>query len=413
MNKSAIDMDRADASARLSGPTLRLVLICAFAYFLDGLVHSDMGPLAPGIARSLSLSRAELGPVFSANLVGQCIGLIVVPLLLRRVNHRTIVVAMIIGFGLAHTLTGLATGRDSLIVMRVITGFFLGGALPSGLAMVASQTPLARRGMAISILFTGYGLGAIVAGLIASLFTGDDAWRQAMGLIGMSSLGAAAIAWRWLPREHPTERTGQAAAEPSALAIFGPRYLVGTLMLWLIFIAMLTINYCLYSWLPTLLVDVGRDARFAALSVSFFATGGIVATLGVGPLIDRFGTQRVLVLFLIVAAITLFLVGQNLATATPGTLLTLLSVAGFCSLGAYTGVNVVLADFYPEALRAVGVGWTKSVSRIGTVVAPILIGLGLSAGVPETVIMSLFVIPAGVTLLAVLIIGAAMRARAA
>jgi len=279
--------------------------------------------------------------------------------------------------------------------------------------MVASQTPLARRGMAISILFTGYGLGAIVAGLIASLFTGDGAWRQAMGLIGISCLGAAAIAWRWLPREHATEQTGQAAAEPSALAIFGPRYLVGTLMLWLIFIAMLTINYCLFSWLPTLLVDVGRDARFAALSVSVFATGGIVATLGVGLLIDRFGTQRVLVLFLVVAAITLFLVGQNLATATPGMLLTLLSVAGFCSLGAYTGVNVVLADFYPDALRAVGVGWTKSVSRIGTVVAPILIGLGLSAGVRETVIMSLFVIPAGVTLLAVLIIGAAMRARAA
>ena len=32
-------------------------------------------------------------------------------------------------------------------------------------------------------------------------------------------------------------------------------------MLWALFISMLTISYCLNSWLPTLLVEVGRDER--------------------------------------------------------------------------------------------------------------------------------------------------------
>ena len=41
-------------------------------------------------------------------------------------------------------------------------------------------------------------------------------------------------------------------------------------MLWLLFVAMLTISYCLNSWLPTMLVDVGLDETFAALSVSIF-----------------------------------------------------------------------------------------------------------------------------------------------
>ena len=70
-------------------------------------------------------------------------------------------------------------------------------------------------------------------------------------------------------------------------------------MLWLLFISMLTISYCLNSWLPTLLVEVGRDERFAAVSVSIFSLGGIVSALGVGLLIDRFGAIRTLVSVLV------------------------------------------------------------------------------------------------------------------
>ena len=72
----------------------------------------------------------------------------------------------------------------------------------------------------------------------------------------------------------------------------------------------------------------------------------------------------------------------------------LLAACGFFVLGAYGGVNVVLASFYPDDLRAVGIGWAKSVGRIGTLIAPVLIGAGLSAGIDETTIMSLFALPA-------------------
>ena len=54
----------------------------------------------------------------------------------------------------------------------------------------------------------------------------------------------------------------------------------------------------------------------------------------------------------------------------------------------------MLASFYPESLRAVGIGWAKSVGRIGTVIAPVLIGISLSAGIAETTVMSLFALPA-------------------
>lgn len=393
---------------RLNGPTLVLIGLCALVYFLDGLIHSILGPLAPGISRSLHLGTAALGPIFSANLVGQCIGLVVFPILAGRAGQRAVVLVCLIGFGLAQSASALAEGATALIVWRLITGVFLGGCLPSCLALVTAAAPDERRGLAIMMLFTGYGLGATVAGLVATAFADFGGWRMSMVVVGAVCLVVAVFAWVWL-REPPSQeqdgaRPPDATGRPGALLILSTRYLVGTLMLWLLFISMLTLSYCLNSWLPTLLVEVGRDERFAAMSVSIFSLGGIIAALGVGVLIDRLGATRTLVSFLAISTVLLFVIGQVLASASGVVLMSLLAICGFFVLGAYGGVNVVLASFYPAPLRAVGIGWTKSVGRIGTLMAPVLIGIGLSAGMAETFIMSLFAVPALVSALTLLVI---------
>ncbi len=118
-------------SPGLTAPTLLLIAICALVYFLDGLIHSILGPLAPEIARSLQLSNSELGPIFSANLIGQCLGLVVFPIFAARAGQRGVVLVSLVGFGVAQNCTALSDGGTSLFVWRLITGVFLGGCLPS------------------------------------------------------------------------------------------------------------------------------------------------------------------------------------------------------------------------------------------------------------------------------------------
>jgi AAHS family 4-hydroxybenzoate transporter-like MFS transporter len=373
-----------------------LIAICSLIYLLDGLLHSILGPLAPEIAGDLRLTNAQLGPIFSANLLGQCIGLIVVPMLADRSSQRRVVLLALLGFGLAQAATALAQGATSLFIWRLITGLFLGGALPSCLALVTAAAPAPRRGFAIMVLFTGYGLGATLAGVVATAFSGFGGWRMAMLAAGLACLATALLGALYLrdpaAGDGASERASPERSQP--LLIVSKRYLVGTLMLWLLFISMLTISYCLTSWLPTLLVEVGRDRQFAALSISIFSLGGIIAALGVGLLIDRWGATRTLISFLCIATVLLFAVGQVLATASGVVLMTLLALCGFFVLGAYGGINVVLATFYPASIRATGIGWAKSIGRIGTLVAPVLIGSALTLGMAETSIMSLFAVPA-------------------
>jgi AAHS family 4-hydroxybenzoate transporter-like MFS transporter len=408
MNEETNKMSAAQGELKLA-----TILACSLVYLFDGLIHTILGPLAPAIAANLELSPAQMGPVFSANLIGQCLGLMTVPLLVNRLGHRRITLFTLLGFGLFELLVGFAQNVYQLFFLCMMTGYFLGGCLPSCLAIVTLSAPPAKRGLAVTLLFTGYGLGATIAGVVSSAFAASGDWRAASILVGALCLASTLIARPFIIEPASSEADAAPAAKASTLffAIFARLRLTGTLMLWLLFICMLTINYCLFSWLPTMLVKVGREPSLAATSISIFSLGGIVAALGVGLLIDRFGAIRVLITFLALAGALLFAVGQVLATASTPVLLILLALGGFFFLGAYGGVNVVLTSFYPDWLRAVGIGWTKTVSRAGTILAPVLIGIALTAGVQETLIMSWSLVPIILAIVALAVI-ATVQSRA-
>ncbi|MBO9669118.1 MAG: MFS transporter [Sphingobium sp.] len=362
-----------------------------------------MGPLAPEFAAALRLDNATLGPIFSANLIGQCIGLITFPPVAARFGDRWTVGLTLAGFGLAQAASGLAGSGTDLFWMRLVTGIFLGGCLPSCLAMVTAAAPPQRRGLAITGLFTGYGLGAAMAGMVAVAFFGLGGWRVAMVAIGLVCLSSSAAALIFL-RDIADPDTAGEGVQPKAnpLSLLSPAYRFGTAMLWLVFISMLIISYCLSSWLPVLLVRLGYDAAFAAVALSVFSFGGIVAALCVGLMIDRFGAPRVIVACMLISAALFLLVGRIIGTSSAFLLQTMLALCGFFALGAYGGVNVILASFYPYRLRSTGIGWAKSVGRIGTVAAPILIGLQLQAGIAETTILASFAAPAMLAAIALL-----------
>jgi MFS transporter, AAHS family, 4-hydroxybenzoate transporter len=393
--------------AGLDRKNLVLIALCSLAFFLDCLIPAMMGPLAPVIAQSLHLSRPELGAVFSANLVGQCVGLVTIPLAAGRFGHRNVIIWATLGFAISQALTTFVMDRDALVASRLITGVFLGGALPSCIAIVTSGTPASRRGIAIMLLLTAFGLGGAVAGFLASLFLEGSDWRFAFATTGGACMLAVLACWRWLQEPASSDLSGASGTgEPRRrlLDIVSPPLLGGTLLLWLMFICALTIYYCLSSWLPTLLTDIGRSPRLAAYAVGSYTSGGVISGLIIGPLIDRFGSHRVLSLFFAIAAVLLLAIGQGIGDLGDAYLLALLASCGFFMLGAYGGLNVVLAGYYPAGLLAIGVGYAKSAGRLGTILPPIAIGYALSSGVRAETLISLFALPAVFVVVALLLI---------
>lgn len=396
---------------RLTRAHLVLIGVCAVGYFMDGLSSAILGPFAPAVARTLQLSRAELGPIFSASLLGQCVGLIVIPLFQGRLGPRRTIVCSTILFGLGDLASGFAASRDQLILCRLAIGVGVGGALPAAISLVSELVPPGRRGTSLMALILAFTMGPAVAGLIGSVVpvTSDSAWRWTLLAVGGISLAAAGVQGRWLPdapsfldrHSGETAVRERTAREGAPLRLFAPGMLAGTLLLWSMFINATIISYCLTSWLPTLLIDSGRSARLGSMALTAFAVGGMISTVAVGYLIDRVGKFRTLGVSFAACASFLVASALGIRDASDGLLLALLAAVGFFLSGAFGGVNVLLADFYPAPLRAVGAGWAKSAGRIGSVIAPIAVGWALTWGVPEPTILLAFAVPALLIVLAI------------
>jgi len=377
---------------RTASADWRTVFLCAFVYFLDGMLPTMLGPLAPAIAHEFQLGPAAMGPLFSATVIGQSAGLVLMPVVAKSIGHRASVVLSLAGLGLFQMCTGFAPGFGALFALRVAEGFFLGGALPSAMVLVARAVPPARRGTAVMSLFVGLAAGATMAGFVSRHFVDGSDWR-----ILLSSSGAFALAmgvtlhWFLRPRNDAAE---QQAAKGRLRQIAMPPFLTGTLMLWALFVCAYTIFYALTYWLPSLLVSVGRSREVGAYATMAFNFGGLAASLLIGLLIDRFGERRTLISMFSITALLLPLCGAVLVVMPDFQFILLLTVTGFFLLSGYAGINVVLVSYYPDALRAVGAGWAKSVGRLGTIVSPVLVGLALQYDLPAGDILIVFAVPA-------------------
>jgi AAHS family 4-hydroxybenzoate transporter-like MFS transporter len=130
--------------------------------------------------------------------------------------------------------------------------------------------------------------------------------------------------------------------------------------------------YFLANWLPTIAKSAGLPISTAVLIGTTLQVGGVIGTLVMGPVIDRFGFYKVLIPGFVIAAFAIVTIGQ------PGISLRLLfavvTITGLCIIGGQPAVNALAATYYPTTLRSTGIGWSLGIGRVGSIVGPVLGG---------------------------------------
>ena len=89
----------------VGGFQIRLLLVCAAVLFLDGFDTQAIGYVAPALAREWGLSKAALGPVFSAGLFGLMIGALLFGPLADRIGRKKIIIFSTLAFGVGALAT--------------------------------------------------------------------------------------------------------------------------------------------------------------------------------------------------------------------------------------------------------------------------------------------------------------------
>src|ERR1700710_1314539 len=385
---------------------IRLLLTCAAVLFLDGFDTQAIGYVAPALAKEWGLTKAALGPVFSAGLFGLMIGALVFGPLADRIGRKKIIILSTLAFGIGTLATAFIQDVNTLLVIRFLTGLGLGGAMPNAVAMTSEFNPRRRRATMVMIMFCGFSVGAALGGFLAAALIPHFGWRSVFVVGGLAPLLLVPILMLRLPesvrflaltgRAH--ERVAQLLGHIGPRAVFAPatqfvvhepelagipvlhlfrdgRTLV-TLLLWVVFFMSLLDLYFLANWLPTVLNDLGATVSAAAVIGAMFQVGGVVGAFALGSVIDRFSFRALaLVYFIAVFAIgAIGHLGHSVVFITMA-----IFIAGFCMVGGQIAANALAAGFYPTSVRATGVGWALGIGRVGSIVGPLIGGALLSA----------------------------------
>jgi AAHS family 4-hydroxybenzoate transporter-like MFS transporter len=389
----------------VGGFQIKLLLTCAAVLFLDGFDTQAIGYVAPALAKEWGLTKAALGPVFSAGLFGLMIGALLFGPLADRIGRKKIIIFSTLAFGIGTLATAFIQDVNSLLAIRFLTGLGLGGAMPNAIAMTSEFNPRRRRATMVMIMFCGFSVGAALGGFLAAGLIPQFGWRSVFvvgGLVplllvpvlvlrlpesvrflvltGRAPRQVAQLLGLIAPKASLSAATRFVVHEPELVGIpvlhlfRGGRTLV-TLLLWVVFFMSLLDLYFLSNWLPTVLNDLGASVSAAAAIGSMLQVGGIVGTFALGRIIDRF-SFRALALVYFVAVFAVGAIGHLGHSVILVTLA--IFAAGFCIVGGQIAANALAAAFYPTAVRATGVGWALGIGRVGSIVGPLVGGALLS-----------------------------------
>jgi AAHS family 4-hydroxybenzoate transporter-like MFS transporter len=390
----------------VGGFQIKLLLTCAAVLFLDGFDTQAIGYVAPALAKEWGLTKAALGPVFSAGLFGLMIGALVFGPLADRIGRKKIIIFSTLAFGIGTLITAFINDVNTLLAIRFLTGLGLGGAMPNAVAMTSEFSPHRRRATMVMIMFCGFSIGAALGGLLAAALIPQFGWRSVFVVGGIAPLLLVPILALRLPESvRFLALTGNAHARVAELlALINPKLafapatqfvvhepgLAGmpvlhlfregrtlpTLLLWVVFFMSLLDLYFLSNWLPTVLNDLGASVSAAAVIGSMLQVGGVVGTFALGSVIDRFSFRALaLVYFAAVFAVgAIGQLGHSVAFVTMA-----IFAAGFCIVGGQIAANALTATFYPTSMRATGVGWALGIGRVGSIIGPLIGGALLTA----------------------------------
>ncbi|SAL04315.1 MFS transporter [Caballeronia ptereochthonis] len=396
----------------LSGFHRKLLIIGGFGYMFDGLDSSSLAFLLPVVSKMWQLTSAQTGLVASSTYIGYFFGAFLSGVLADVIGRRRIMMSALAIYCLASLASATANGWHTFFAWRILAGFGSGAETVVIAPFLAEFVPRRYRGM-----FCGALVGFMSFGYLSSSILGytvvrnfPDGWRY---LAVITSLPVVMLLWwrrtlpespRWLESQGRIAEAGRivddieawyaqrgialaplasVGAIPSATkssgsawqnvkALWSKRLAGTTAVSWLMWFAVAFAYYSFFSWIPSLLVKEGLTiTKSFGFSIAIYGAQ-IPGYFSAAWLNEKIGRKGVVASYMTLGGIAAIML--SLSHSGPQIIAAGICLSFFMN-GAFAGVYAYTPEIFPTSVRTTGTGSSSSFGRIGSVSAPILVGI--------------------------------------
>lgn len=427
-------------SSKSSGFHKLLLGVCTFIIIFSGYELSVFGAIVPVVIRQWGISPTEVGFIGSSAMFGMMFGAIVLSGMADRFGVKKMLIVSIFIFNFFIVMATFTDNGLMFGLCRFMAGVGSGGATPIVISLLTEYSPKTSKAKMVAVAICGNQIGGMLAPFVALNVMPKFGWEPVLWFSILPLLLIPVFvkvipeSARYLAKTNQTDKLNtilhkidinyestkakiekslsgipvdeKSAGKVSYSILFNKTYLVGTILITLIYVCgLLTING-VNIWLPQVMNQNGY-ALGSSLTFSIVLNlGTLVGTILWAVAVDKVGFKVLMPVIYIAGSISLYCMGVK---ANLIVLYFFVGLIGMFAFAAHSLMNSFTSQYYPGEIRTTGVGLANATGRVGGMLGPIVGGMLLTANVSITTWFLAFAIPGIVAALSMVLINSHQR----
>lgn len=394
----------------------KLLYINGAAWAFDAFDVGIVTFIVTALTKSWHLSTAQVGLFLSVGLFGMFFGAAASGPLADHFGRKSVFKATMLIYSLFSLICAFSPNFIFLLVARFFVGFGIGGETPVVTSILGEFIPASKRGKLQGLIDTFWAVGWLAAAIIAYFVIPTVGWRWTFVIGALPAFFIFVIrrhlpeSPRWLMSKGRVKEAEEIVKniEQSLIAqglsipkvnlndikedeivvdqkigiasLFSKKYFKRSVMLCIVWFLGMFGYYGLFSWLPSLFVASGHTMVKSFFYVLVMQIAFVPNQFICAYLMDKIGRKILLVPNLVLSGVTTIAYGWALGHGASSTTVMILGIfTSFFVSATWAVLFTYTPESYPTRIRATGVAFSSACSRIGSMLAPIVIGSGLTS----------------------------------
>lgn len=260
-------------------------------------------PIIPAMGKSLGLQPAAASMISSAGMLGVAIMLFALTFLAEKLPRQKFIIGSLLICSTLTALLSVLPAFSLLLIVRFITGMSIAFIPTLMMAYIQEEFSASQIAYISGLYISGTTIGGLSGRLITSCFTDISSWQTSLAICGAFLIAVSVLVQRLLPKEQQQRQS----SKKFSWSFFSWKN-KSLFLLCLLGFCIMGSFVSIFNYIPFVLMDKPYNISQSVIGLIFLVQiCGFVSSSLCGRLVKALGTERLLLMQLIVMLVGVIL----------------------------------------------------------------------------------------------------------